>query len=129
MYRTLLTIALISMACGIASAQPHGSHRPDSGGPGHNPAARLIEELDLSQEQSTQVEAIFAAAREQHDAANKLQREEHCTIRAAVDTQLMEVFTAAQQTQFEELKQYRGRHRPDSPGRRKGHRGPPLEDC
>ncbi len=126
MYRTLLTMALISMVCGTVSAKSHGSHRPM---PGHNPATRLIEELNLSPEQSVEVEAIFATAREQHDASNKLQREEHCAIRAAVDAQLMEVFTTSQQTQFEELKQHRGRHRPGSPGRGKGRRGPPPGDC
>ena len=126
MYRTLLTIALISMVCGIASAKSHGSHRP---GPGHNPATRLIEVLDLSPAQSEQVEAIFAAAREQHDATNKLQREDHCAIRASVDAQLMEVFSEEQQAEFEKLRQEHRRHRPGPSGSRNAPPGAPSGDC
>ena len=128
MKRILLTAILMTMLMGVAQAQPRGSHGP---GPGHNPVERLTAELNLSEDQAAQVEAIFAQAQVEREALKDSQQEDHCVIRAAVDAQLMEVFTVDQAVLFEELSQQRPPRRRGPPGSQNssGDQGPPPDDC
>ena len=110
MNRLLLTTFLLSMIVGIAQAQPRGQGPKGAGwkdGPRGNPAARMIEQLGLSEEQATQVEAIFEDARAMHQSQREESDESFCAIRAATHARVMEVLNEDQQALLEEHKSNR----------------------
>ncbi len=98
--------------------------------------ANMIEQLDLSDEQKTQVEAIKTArdekrkeliegVREANREARREVREQMKTLREETDVELKAVLTETQFERLEELRaELREEHRKDRPrGRRGGHRG------
>lgn len=93
---------------------------------GEEMAQRLTEELELSGDQASQVEAIFDDARAQHEAiqnnytlAQRDQaRQEMMAVRERVRQQLEAVLTPEQLARFEELRaQHRGRFHEGHKGR------------
>jgi len=99
MKKTALAIAL-SFAIPAAIAAGGMGSESDIGPP-HGPnVERLAEKLNLTDEQKTQLESIFAE-----------QGEKRRALREETRTQMQEVLTAEQLTQLNEMRQqWKGRH-------------------
>ena len=99
MKKTILIISSLILAAGVAHAKPPRG--------GHDPAARLSEQLSLNADQTAQIEAIVSESRAMHEKQRGQSQETFCAIRAEAEAQMMEVFTEEQQIQFAQLKQDR----------------------
>lgn len=99
MKKTLLTLAIVLTFPLTAAAFP-GGHGPGSEEHQKHRIERLTKELNLTDEQKTQVEAIF---KEQHDKFKALREETHA--------KLGTVLSPEQMTRMEELKKQRWEHR------------------
>lgn len=126
---TLITI-IFFLAGNTAIAQPQ---RGGDGPPRGNPAVHLTEELGLDEQQAAQVAAVFEEAHTMREGVEQQSHELHCEIKAFVDEQLMAIFTADQQTRFQELRSNRSEPKSGNGGQaragddRRQKRGPPPE--
>ena len=130
MNRFALITIVFCLVSSTAIAQPQRGGGPPPGG---NPAAHLTGELGLDEQQSAQVAAVFEEAHAMREGVEKQSHELHCEIRAYVDEQLMAIFTADQQTRFQELLANRSEPKSGNGGQardgddRRQKRGPPPE--
>ncbi len=99
MKNTILIISSLILAAGIAHAKPPRG--------GHDPAARLSEQLSLNADQTAQIEVIVSESRAMHEEQRGRSQETFCAIRAEAEAQMMDVFNEDQQIQFVQLRQAR----------------------
>jgi Spy/CpxP family protein refolding chaperone len=123
---TLVSAALALLVAGSAHAghrdHPHGPFEPDF----EKHVQRMAEELDLSAEQSDQLQAVFEASITEHEALRaRIQEQfgpEMCALRQATDEQVREILTSEQQAELDERKE---RLAEFAEGRGpRGHKGP-----
>ena len=69
-----------------------------------DPAAALIEQLGLDEDQAAQVETLFAEAEEDRAALREAHLAENCELRDQVDQDLQGILTADQYAELEALK-------------------------
>ena len=119
--RTIVTAAILGLAL-LSLAPLAAQARGDKGGPHHSPeraAECLTGQLDLTDEQQAQVQAIFEESFEQRSAQREERRALRTAMRDATEAQLSDVLTAEQMDALRELRE----DRQDRRGDRRGDRG------
>jgi len=127
----LVTGALIALTPALR-AQDNKPNRPE-GGPragqrgemAKERLAKLAEELNLTAEQKTKIEAALKAQAETirglRDATPEVRREKMQAVRKEMEAKMKEILTAEQYAKWEKTRQQRG---PAGQGRRGGPGGP-----
>lgn len=120
----MTTLAVLLTATSVYAQPDGGMERGGKHGGKHrgDPVAHLTEKLNLSDEQVTEVQAIFEESRAQHMAIQSSVRDEHCAVREQTHAQLKAVLTEEQMTQFDAMEGKRM-------GRGRQHGMPKFADC
>jgi Spy/CpxP family protein refolding chaperone len=120
--KSLIALALVALVSANSYAQQNAQN-PRGPGQGHDPVARMTEELQLDESQAAQLAEIMRDARAQHEALQTTERTEHCVIRAETDVLISEVLTDAQYARFEAMRNEHETRRNQGGGRGKPGRG------
>jgi Spy/CpxP family protein refolding chaperone len=118
----VLGLTLLSVAPLAAQARGRGDRPPSP----ERAAARLTRQLDLTEEQQEQVQAVLETSIQQHQELREQHRLEQDTLRDATEDQLAEVLTGEQMERLRDLRDARRDGRRDGDCRKGPWEGGPA---
>lgn len=124
----LITMTSLAAQAGRGEPGPHGPSPEEK-------VERLTEQLDLSEQQASDLLDIFTAAEQEREAMRAeheaLIRQDMCALFTSTNAQVESVLTADQYARLEEKMQRRAEHRAEHASWRgkEGRGRPSLEDC